>query len=123
MVLALLYPHLQLGKIQFHQDHMHPYVGFKKAALENLNLPGGRRLTPDQIKDWMRRRDTLANLELLQGTTNQQKSKTPLATWLSDPTHKKNTEYLPNVSYDLSNFEEFMEERQKLMKDALEKIL
>lgn len=123
MVLALLYPHLQLGQIRFHQDHMHPYAGFKRTALENLILPGGRRLTPDQIEDWMRRRDTLANLELLKGTTNQQKSKTPLADWLSDPMHKQNTQYLPDVSYDLSNFEEFMAERQKLMTAALKPIL
>lgn len=123
MVLALLYPHLQLGQIRFHQDHMHPRAGFKKAALENLILPDGSRLTPDQIKDWMRRRDTLANLELLKGTTNQQKSKTPLADWLRDPMHERNTQYLPDVSYDLSNFEEFMAERQKLMTAALKPIL
>ena len=102
---------------------MHPRADFTEAALENLILPGGRRLTPDQIRDWMRRSDTLANLELLKGTTNQQKSKTPLADWLSDPMHKMNTQYLPDVSYDLSNFEEFMAERQKLMTAALKPIL
>lgn len=37
---------------------------------------------------------------------------------------RPNAKHLPNgISYELSNFEQFMEERQKLMSDALKAIL
>ena len=47
-----------------------------------------------------------------------------LTEWLKKPENKDNAKYLPDgISYELSNFEQFMEERQKLMSDALKDIL
>jgi len=44
--------------------------------------------------------------------------------WLKIPENSDNVKYLPtDVSYDLTHFEGFMEKRQKLMSDALKKIL
>ena len=52
----------------------------------------------------MRRRNTLANLQLLEG--------------------RENAKYMPSdSSFELSHFEDFMDKRQKLMSDALKAIL
>ena len=48
----------------------------------------------------------------------------PLIDWLNEEKNRENVKYLPEgISYELSNFEEFMEKRQELMSDALKKIL
>ena len=78
----------------------------------------------DSVKeDCRRRRNTLANLQLLEGTKNESKNATSLADWLEEY-GEENVKYLPRgISYDLSNFEEFMEKRQELMSNELKKIL
>ena len=49
---------------------------------------------------------------------------TPLVDWLKITENSENAKYLPSdVSYELANFEEFMEKRQKLMSKALKDIL
>ena len=69
-------------------------------------------------------RNTLANLQLLEGRENESKNATPLADWLKITENSENAKYLPNdVSYELANFEEFMEKRQELMSKALRDIL
>ena len=48
----------------------------------------------------------------------------PLTDWLKEPKNCENVKYLPeDISYELSNFEEFMEKRQELMSEVLKKIL
>ena len=75
-------------------------------------------------EEWRRRRNTLANLQLLEGRENESKKATPLVDWLKDTGNRENTKYLPkDVSCELANFEEFMEERQKEMSKKLKKIL
>ena len=47
-----------------------------------------------------------------------------LKKWLSIPKNEKAAKYLPeSISLDLENFDEFLEERRKLMIAELEKIL
>ena len=49
---------------------------------------------------------------------------TPLADWLKITENSENAKYIPgDVSYELANFEEFMEKRQELMSKALKDIL
>ena len=75
-------------------------------------------------EEWRRKRNTLANLQLLEGRENESKKATPLVDWLKVTGNKENTKYLPeNVSYELANFEEFMKKRQELMSKKLKKIL
>ncbi|MPN35171.1 hypothetical protein SDC9_182666 [bioreactor metagenome] len=48
----------------------------------------------------------------------------PLVDWLKDQGNSQNAKYMPaGISYELANFEEFMDKRQKLMSDALKAIL
>lgn len=124
MLLSLLYPNLKYSQKGFHQDHMHPYTGFEDDKIKDLVLPNGSVIDDDTKEDWRRRRNTLANLQLLEGRENESKNATPLVEWLKEPENKDNVKYLPDgISYDLSNFEEFMQKRQELMSKQLKSIL
>lgn len=124
MLLSLLYPSLKYSQKGFHQDHMHPHTGFEEDKIKDLILPDGSVIDSDRKEEWRRRRNTLANLQLLEGRENESKNAMPLVEWLKIPVNSDNVKYLPTgVSYDLAHFEEFMEKRQKLMSDDLKKIL
>lgn len=123
MLLSLLYSY-KYGKVNIHQDHMHPFSSFKTNNLKKLKLPNGSLLNDDEIKEWKNKCNTLANLQLLDSTGNQSKNAVPLDKWLQNPKNSANVKYLPlGISYDLNNFKEFIEERKKLMVEELEKIL
>ena len=124
MVLSLLYPNLKYSQKGFHQDHMHPYVGFTTDKLSKVVLPDGSSLDKETIAEWQWRRNTLANLQLLEGRENEKKNKTPLIDWLKAPGNADNAKYLPEgISYELGNFEEFMAKRRELMAAELKRIL
>ena len=129
LILTLLYPNIKYSRVQFHQDHMHPYSAFnKKSILSKVTLPDGSPLTENKIKDWKRKRNTLPNLQILEGHDNQSKKDLPLDVWLKalPPADKAAAvKYLPpaTVSLSLNNFDEFCEERKKLMEAELMKIL
>lgn len=124
MILSLLYPNLKYSQKGFHQDHMHPYTGFEESKIKGLVLPDGSVIDDTTKEDWRRRRNTLANLQLLEGRENESKNAKPLVDWLKVTENSENAKYLPdNISYELSNFEEFMEKRQRLMNQALKNIL
>lgn len=125
MILTLLYPNLKYGQHGFDQDHMHPFAGFDGKKLNGLILPSGAKIAPAKIKDWQRRRNTLANLQLLEKGDNESKNATPLKDWLAaNSANMENVKFLPvGISYELNNFEQFLEERKKLMFKALKDIL
>ncbi|MBT1035447.1 hypothetical protein KJY78_03660 [Canibacter sp. lx-45] len=124
MLLSLLYPNLKYSQKGFHQDHMHPHTGFEESKIKGLVLPDGTVIDDATKEDWRRRRNTLANLQLLEGRENEVKNATPLVNWLKVLENSENAKYLPvDVSYELSNFEEFIEKRQQLMSKALKDIL
>ncbi len=124
MLLSLLYPNLKYSQKGFHQDHMHPYTGFEEDKIKGLVLPDGSVIDDDTKEDWRRRRNTLANLQVLEGRENESKNATPLIDWLKEPENKDNVKFLPDgISYELSNFEVFMQKRQELMSKQLKDIL
>ena len=124
MLLSLLYPNLKYSQKGFHQDHMHPYTGFEEDRIKDLVLQDGSVIDDATKEDWRRRRNTLANLQLLEGRENESKNATPLVDWLKEPENKDNVKFLPDgISYELSNFEEFMQKRQELMSKLLKDIL
>jgi len=124
MLLSLLYPNLKYSQKGFHQDHMHPHAGFEENKIKGLVLPDGTVIDDERKDEWRRRRNNLANLQMLEGRENERKNATPLKEWLKVPENLDNVKYLPaDVPYDLAHFEEFMEKRQKLMSDALKNIL
>ncbi|MGB4658074.1 MAG: DUF262 domain-containing protein [Mobilitalea sp.] len=124
MLLSLLYPNFKYGQKGFHQDHMHPHTGFEEDKINGLILPDGTVIDDDRKDEWRRRRNTLANLQLLEGRENESKNAMPLVDWLKVLENSENVKYLlGDVSCKLSHFEIFMEKRQKLMSDALKALL
>ena len=124
MLLSLLYPNLKYSQKGFHQDHMHPYAGFEESKIANLKLPDGSIIDDVRKDEWRRRRNTLANLQLLEGRENERKNATPLVDWIKVTANSENAKYMPSdSSFGLSHFEDFMDKRQKLMSDALKEIL
>ena len=124
MLLSLLYPNLKYSQKGFHQDHMHPYAGFEESKIANLKLPDGSIIDDVRKDEWRRRRNTLANLQLLEGRENERKNATPLVDWIKVIANSENAKYMPNdSSFELSHFEDFMDKRQKLMSDSLKAIL
>lgn len=124
MLLSLLYPNLKYSQKGFHQDHMHPYAGFEESKIANLKLPDGSIIDDVRKDEWRRRRNTLANLQLLEGRENERKNATPLVDWIDVTANRENAKYMPSdSSFELSHFEDFMDKRQKLMSDALKAIL
>ena len=124
MLLSLLYPNLKYSQKGFHQDHMHPYAGFEESKIANLKLPDGSIIDDVRKDEWRRRRNTLANLQLLEGRENERKNATPLVDWIEVTANSENAKYKPSdSSFELSHFEDFMDKRQKLMSDALKAIL
>lgn len=124
MLLSLLYPNLKYSQKGFHQDHMHPYAGFEESKIANLKLPDGSIIDDVRKDEWRRRRNTLANLQLLEGRENERKNATPLVDWIKVIANSENAKYMPSdSSFELSHFEDFLDKRQKLMSDALKAIL
>jgi hypothetical protein len=122
-VLALLYPWLRFDQ-RFHVDHIFPRSRFNKREFANHDVP------PEHWDRWVERRDDLANLQLLQGTPNQEKSDKPFEEWFETkfPTDDDKAAYrrrhlIPDVELSFENFPEFMAAREKLIYERLAEIL
>ena len=122
-ILMLLYPYLDYSQ-KFHIDHMYPKSKFTKKSLREKGL------SEDTINTYISEVNNLGNLQLLQAIPNIEKQDTDFDKWFSDtyPTEKekiayRSMNYIPEMDYTYANFETFLQERQKLMKAELEKLL
>ena len=104
-LLTLLYPDLKLGQIKFHQDHVHPYVSFDELD--------STKLSETQISKWKEMRNTLPNLQLLEGSENESKNRVPLADWIKAGNKVLYSD--KKESTDLYNFEKYYEKRKQNM--------
>ena len=108
-LLTLLYPNLKLGQIKFHQDHVHPYASFDE--LDN------KKIDSKTIEEWKIKRNTLPNLQLLEGSENESKNREPLTEWI-----KKGNKVLycdKKESTNLYNFEKYYKKRKENMINKL----
>lgn len=106
MILSLLYPCADIEKVKYHQDHMHPESKLKKYS------------------KFYYLRNRLANLQLLPGDDNESKNDDDLEIWLnSNDVRNKYTKFIPECSKKIEDYEEFLEERKKIIKKELIKIL
>jgi hypothetical protein len=120
--LALLYPSLDFRNL-FHMDHIFPRSFFNKSRLREKGIPE---------KDWESYRnhsDCLANLQLLEGTPNQEKQDTDFDEWLhrtyQTPDEVRaymHRHLIPDVDLRFSNFLEFMDSREERLKTAFRAI-
>ncbi len=123
-ILALLYPSLDF-KNKFHQDHIHPKSKINsKRKLEKLGLSN------DDIDFYLDNYDTISNLQLLEGTINEEKSNEYFDSWFLknyttevDQKDYKTKHYIPDCSLDIMNFREFITKRNELLTKKLKEIL
>lgn len=104
-LLTLLYPELKLGQIKFHQDHVHPYVSFDELD--------SKKIDDEKILKWKELRNTLPNLQLLEGSENESKNREPLSEWVKAGNKVLYSD--KKESTDLYNFEKYYEKRKDNM--------
>lgn len=116
LLLTILYPNMKLGQIEWHQDHVHPYTSFETNKLRKASITDR-----EKIALWQQQRNTLPNLQLLEGKDNESKNRTTLIDWCN----KGNTiAYLDDaISKDLNEFAIFYDHRKQKMIDELTRIL
>lgn len=118
-VLALLYPALDYKNNNFHKDHMHPKA---KYGMLSDSL---KEKYPFEVYN------SILNLQMLDANENESKNQDDLDVWVTkltsaNPDSRKQfleSHIIPDVDLQLSNFEEFIENRRILLTEKLKKLL
>ncbi|MEH7502920.1 DUF262 domain-containing protein [Neobacillus drentensis] len=123
-IISLLYPHIDY-KSTFHQDHIFP-----KSLLKSRTKLRKEGLSQETIDYCIDSYDYIGNLQLIEGVPNLEKSNKNFDEWLnvicrSDQEKEayKNKHLIPDTDLSLRNFQEFMQEREGLIREALFQIL
>jgi len=115
LALSLLYDECGWGTMTFHQDHIFPQDMFKKKELESK----------DRL-DWLDGKDLIGNLALLLSRENSGKSDKSVDKWLAtrDSSFRKR-HLIPDspALWKFDKFDQFLKERNVLIKARLEKLL
>lgn len=122
-ILATIYPSLNFrGK--FHEDHIFPKTLFTEKKLRKLGV------SEEDIPFYLDNYNCLANLQLLEGIPNQEKSKQMFDEWIIETYPDENDRkaymernYIPDCSLDIKNFKEFIEKRTELISNAIKNML
>ena len=122
-LLSLLFPFVNL-RDNFHVDHIFPSAGFTDRKLKNAGV------AEDEIGCFRERKDGLANLQLLPGPANLEKSAIMPAEWLSqtyvDDISRGASEdlhLLGEVPDSISEFVTFYDARRERLKERIKKLL
>lgn len=122
-ILALLYPTLDFRN-KFHQDHIFPKKQFTRKKLLKAGIPD------DEIVFYLENYNCIANLQLLEGIPNQEKSGTDFKEWLDkkfpDKEDRKiymKKNYVPDIDLSLTNFKMFIEQREKMILSKFKEII
>jgi len=117
-LLALLYPNLDYKNNNFHQDHLHP------AAQYNLLSEANK------IEYGWPIYNSICNLQMLDANENMSKNQKDLKDWVEFQTTAYDlkqfcdSHIIPqNVSYDITQFKEFIEARKNLLRVKMKEIL
>ena len=123
-VLALLYPNINFAANRFHEDHIFPKANFTRTRLLDAGIP---EHSIDLFQDF---RDRIANLQLLEGIPNQEKSIKMPAEWLQDYCSDndalqkwKHENFINDIPSSMKSFLDFYSARRKKMKVRLARIL
>ena len=116
-ILALLYPNLDYKNNNFHKDHLHPAAKYG--------------LLSDSLKEKYSFAvyNSILNLQMLDANENESKNQKDLVEWVNNTTtldgRKQflDNHLIPDVDLRLDNFEEFIEERRKLLSEKLKTLL
>ena len=120
VIMSILYPWADLRN-NFHVDHMHPKSGFTKKKLQK------RGISEDSIEFYLENYNYIGNLQLLESIPNIEKSNMDFDKWITDTISKeamddyKSKHYIPkNIDLSITNFEQFLDEREKMIIQKLE---
>lgn len=127
-ILSLLYPNIKFTQVHFHQDHIHPNSKFK-----DINSK------PDKVSleawdSWKEIKDTVPNLQLLEGSENKSKNATHFKDWFYGANSRGELNvvdkkkyiadnFIPDTGYEFDNFQTFYKLRRDLMVNKLKVIL
>ena len=122
-LLSLVFPFVDLNN-QFHVDHIFPKSRFTEKKLRDAGVP------EKKIKDFLEKKDGLANLQLLDGAVNNEKRVNLPAQWLSetymDPVTRKEYQVrhmLGQVPDSIADFEKFYNARRDRLKVRIGELL
>jgi uncharacterized protein with ParB-like and HNH nuclease domain len=122
-ILASIYTSLDFNN-KFHQDHIFPKHQFTVKKLEKIGIP------TDKIEYFIENYNGIANLQLLEGSGNQEKSGKDFNFWLLEKYPNEierkaymERHYIPNVDLNIDNFEDFIEQRKIIIRDAFVKLI
>ncbi len=123
-LLALLSPFIDLQRHQFHIDHIFPKSRFTRKRLQDAGIAAG------DVDVFMDCADRIANLQLLDGTSNIEKQATLPAEWIDAryPDEKARRHYrekylLDQVPSDMAGFLEFYEARRARLQDHISELV
>ena len=122
-LLSLLFPFVDLRN-QFHVDHIFPKSEFTERRLRNACVPDKK------IADFIQYRDRIANLQLLEGSKNTEKSAKMPSEWLSQefsvPSSRQNYKdihLLGDVPGAITQFDVFYKARRDRLKEHIRRLL
>ena len=118
-----MYPSLDF-KNKFHIDHIFPKSLFNRKNLLRHGIP------EDKVYEFIENVDSLANLQLLEGIKNIEKSNKDFKEWLfetfpNEQARKEymNKNYIPDIDLSIENFEKFIFIRRTLMAKRFSELL
>ena len=118
--LSLLYDQNNWGSTGYHQDHIFPQATFTRQNMSNAGI------SAEQQKRYMELVNRIGNLELLTSQENQEKSDQDFGQWIVSRDKGFRTKHCIPVDsnlYTFSRFEEFIAEREKLIRERLQQKL
>lgn len=120
LALSLLYDEKNWGTMKFHKDHIFPKSKFTSTKMRQAGIP------QDRYEDYLESRDLMANLQLLVGAENEEKSDTDFEEWLftRDNGYRKR-HFIPDDDslFEFSRFPDFIAAREELIQQRLRQIL
>ena len=120
LALSLLYDEQNWGTTPHQQDHIFPQDLFKPKRMDEAGVPRDRQAALSGL------RDRLGNLQLIMGTENAGKSDQDFATWLKTRSPEFRRRHLipeGDELLTLDRFDDFVAEREKLIRARLEIVL
>ena len=115
-LMILLFPFVDTANNQFHIDHIYPRTQFYQRRLR-------KTFSKDEIEEYQSLKERLANLQLLEGTLNQEKSGLLPSEWMKRAFKSRNDReaymsrhLLDGIEADISGFKDFyLGRRQRLI--------
>jgi hypothetical protein len=109
LILSLLYPDRDWKGNAYQEDHIFPQTEFELPKLRK------RGYDESKIERYRAAYNTVANLELLTASENQQKSSQPFEQWFTTRyNHFGLGHHIPNITtHPFDNFLEFIDERKR----------